>query len=327
MGTKQTLIPIGENRWQVKVSLPFPLRWVNSYVFRGRDGFTVLDPGLHTPESEETWESAMAEIGFRPEDVERIVLTHHHPDHYGMTGWFQERSSAPVFLSAAGCRQVQLLWAPDQPMTRLTVELFIRHGLEPALLEPMTKHLEGFVRHVSPQPLLTPLREGETVRLGDKPYEAIHTPGHALGHLCFYDASAHEIFCGDHVLPQISPNVSFLPAGLDNNPLGAYLGSLLEISRLPVAMAYPGHRDPFAKFGSRCTELIAHHEQRLSLMMGHLRDPFTAYQLCRIVFGERLTVHQLRFAMAETLAHLAVLAETGRAEMLEQGELVTFVRK
>ncbi|WP_237088765.1 hypothetical protein [Paenibacillus larvae] len=44
MGTKQTLIPIGENRWQVKVPLPFPLRWVNSYVFRGRDGFTVLDP-------------------------------------------------------------------------------------------------------------------------------------------------------------------------------------------------------------------------------------------------------------------------------------------
>lgn len=327
MGIKQTLNPIGENRWQVKVPLPFPLRWVNSYVFRGRDGFTVLDPGLHTPESEAAWELVMADIGFCPEDVERIVLTHHHPDHYGMTGWFQERSSAPVYLSPAGSRQVELLWGPDESMTRLTVELFTRHGMDPALREPMTKHLKGFVPQVFPQPQLTLLREGETVRLGDKPYEAIHTPGHALGHLCFYNASAREIFCGDHVLPQISPNVSFQPGGLDHNPLGAYLNSLLEISRLTVEMAYPGHRNPFAKFGERCTELIAHHEQRLTLMLGHLCNPLTAYQLCRVVFGDRLTVHQLRFAMAETLAHLAALTETGRAEMLEQDEQITFIQR
>src|SRR5690242_10362131 len=95
---------------QVKVPLPFPLRWVNSYLVRGSEGYTVIDPGLHTPEAEELWLAVLQERGIAFEHVEQIVLTHHHPDHYGMAGWFQERTGAPVLLSETGQRQVQLLW-------------------------------------------------------------------------------------------------------------------------------------------------------------------------------------------------------------------------
>jgi glyoxylase-like metal-dependent hydrolase (beta-lactamase superfamily II) len=302
---------------QVKVPLPFPLRWVNSYLVRGTAGVTLIDPGLHTPEAEELWLAVLKERGIAFEHIEQIVLTHHHPDHYGMAGWFQERTGAPVLLSETGWRQVQLLWGEEQPMSALLLELFALHGLDAAGLEAMTKHMDSFVALVSPQPQVTLLREGP-VRLGDRVYEAIETPGHAAGHLCFYDAEAEEIFCGDHVLPQISPNVSFLPQ-VEANPLGAYLSSLREIGRLPVKLAYPGHREPWSAFSERAAELVVHHQERLALMVSHLRSPLTAYELCRATFGDRLSTHQLRFALSETIAHVILLESEGRIESLEAG--------
>jgi glyoxylase-like metal-dependent hydrolase (beta-lactamase superfamily II) len=295
---------------QIKVPLPFPLRWVNSYLVSGSAGYTLIDPGLHTPDAEQLWLAVLSERGIAFEHIEQIVLTHHHPDHYGMAGWFQERSGAPVLLSEAGWQQVQLLWGEDQPMSALILRLFARHGLDAAGLEAMTKHMDGFAPWVSPQPQITLLREGP-VRLGDRVYQAIETPGHAEGHLCFYDAEAEVIFCGDHVLPQISPNVSFLPE-VEANPLGAYLSSLRDVSRLRVKMAYPGHREPWPLFGERAAELIRHHEERLALMAAHLREPRTAYEVCTATFGTQLSTHQLRFALSETIAHLVLLEAEGR---------------
>ncbi|UKS27670.1 MBL fold metallo-hydrolase [Paenibacillus sp. HWE-109] len=295
---------------QVKVPLPFPLRWVNAYLIRGEKGYTVIDPGLHTPDAEATWLQVLQERGIGFEHIEQIVLTHHHPDHYGMAGWFQERTGAPVLLSETGLAQVQLLWGAEQPMSALLLTLFARHGFPQDGLDEMTKHMVSFVELVSPQPQVTLLREGP-VRLGNRVYEAIETPGHAAGHLVFYDAEAEVIFCGDHVLPQISPNVSFLPQ-VEENPLGAYLSSLQEIGRLPVKMAYPGHREPWQGFGARAAELVRHHHERLALMESQLSASLSAYDVCRATFGDRLSIHQMRFALSETIAHLILLEDEGR---------------
>ncbi|NQX69306.1 MBL fold metallo-hydrolase [Paenibacillus alba] len=295
---------------QVKVPLPFPLRWVNAYLIRGDNGYTVIDPGLHTPDAEALWLQVLQERGIGFEHVEQIVLTHHHPDHYGMAGWFQERTGAPVLLSETGYAQVQLLWGAEQPMSALLLKLFARHGFPQDGLDEMTKHMVSFVEMVSPQPQVTLLREGP-VRLGNRVYEAIETPGHAAGHLVFYDGEAEVMFCGDHVLPQISPNVSFLPQ-VEENPLGAYLSSLQEIGRLPVKMAYPGHREPWPLFSARAAELVRHHHERLALMEGQLSVSLSAYDVCRATFGDRLSIHQMRFALSETIAHLILLEAEGR---------------
>lgn len=309
---------------QVKVPLPFPLRWVNAYLVRGSQGYTVIDPGLHTPDAEARWLEVLQQRGIAFEHIEQIVLTHHHPDHYGMAGWFQERTGAPVLLSETGYAQVQLLWGREQPMSALLLELFARHGFPEAGLEEMTKHMESFVALVSPQPQVTLLREGP-VRLGDRVYEAIETPGHAAGHLVFYDAEAEVMFCGDHVLPQISPNVSFLPQ-VEVNPLGAYLSSLQEIGRLKVQMAYPGHREPWSGFGARTEELVRHHHERLALMEGQLSAPLSAYEVCRATFGDRLSIHQMRFALSETIAHLILLEAEGRIRVVDSAaELIQYV--
>ncbi|PYI52182.1 MBL fold metallo-hydrolase [Paenibacillus flagellatus] len=317
---------INETILQVKVPLPFPLRWVNGYVVRSRSGWTLIDPGLHTPEAEELWNRVMEEHDLPPTALESIVLTHHHPDHYGLSGWFQERSGAPVHLSAVGREQTKALWGEGETMSAKLLELFRAHGMDEPTLEQMAEHMKGFLPQVSPQPQLTTIEPDQPFRIGDRTYRPIVTPGHAAGHLCFYDEERSELFCGDHVLPQITPNVGYLP-GFDDNPLRSYLRSLDDVSRLAVDVAYPGHREPFRTFGERAREIVRHHEERLAAMEAKLDSAPTSYAMCRALFGDRLSIHQLRFALSETIAHLIHLRDEGRIRETSDGGTIRYVRK
>ncbi|MEX2462154.1 MAG: MBL fold metallo-hydrolase [Paenibacillaceae bacterium] len=304
---------------QVKAPLPFPLRWVNSYIIRGQAGLTILDPGLHTVETERVWEETFDQYGFQFSDVEQIVLTHHHPDHYGMAGWFQGRSGGvPVWISEVGYKQAQRLWGDDLPMSEEIAALFIRHGMDQTMVEQqLVPHMKSFVEWVSPHPLVSFIALDQPFRMGNQLYKPIVTSGHADGHICFYEESSKEMFCGDHVLPQISPNVSYIP-GADENPLLSFMTSLNEINQYEVVRAYPGHREPFASFNRRVVELLAHHEDRLEKMVACLQEPKHAFQLCLEFFGERLPIHQLRFAMGETLAHVIYLQKADRIVEVER---------
>ncbi len=308
---------------RVKVPLPFPLRWVNSYLIRGSGRYTLVDPGIRTAESEAAWQSALEQCGIGYGDIDRIILTHHHPDHYGLAGWFQEQTSAPVYLSTQGLVQARLLWGPERTMSEEMTELFRQHGMDSGKCENIYEHMESFLDQVSPQPQVTLLNPGDKIRMGDREYETIHTPGHADGHLCLYNFEAKVMFCGDHVLPRISPNVSYIP-GMDANPLQSYLDHLQRIAEYEVVQAYPGHREPFTAFRERALELVGHHEQRLQLMEEQLQQPMTCYQLCQALFGDRLSLHQLRFAMAETLAHVVYLDAEGRAERKEDNGVFVY---
>lgn len=297
---------------QVKVPLPFPLRWVNSYLVRGSGGYTLIDPGLHTEDAVRVWERTLEQANIAYADITQIILTHHHPDHYGLTGLFQQRTGAPVRLSRVGLEQAKRLWGPAQPLTDEIVRLFVRHGIAEGPLAELKPHLDSFVPLVSPQPEIEPIEAGETLRIGDRSCVAIETAGHAAGHMCLYDEAEQLMVCGDHVLPQISPNVSYIP-GVDDNPLASFLTSLADIAAYPVRLALPGHREPFRAFAERACELIEHHDERLERMRAALQTPMTSYELCVAVFSSRLPIHQLRFALSETIAHVFYLVQSGQA--------------
>ena len=116
------------NIYQVRVPLPFPLRWINAYLVQGSEGFTLIDPGLHTDEALKVWEEALATIGITYSDIHQIVLTHHHPDHLGLAGHFQQQTGAKVWLSDSGIKQAYYLWGHDRKGTMELHSLFMKHG-------------------------------------------------------------------------------------------------------------------------------------------------------------------------------------------------------
>jgi glyoxylase-like metal-dependent hydrolase (beta-lactamase superfamily II) len=312
-----------EHIFQVKIPLPFPLRWVNAYLIKGDSGFTVIDPGIHTPDAVTSWHEALKLKGIDFSDIEQIVLTHHHPDHYGLAGWLQQETGAKVWMSEAGKRQVDYLWGDYRRGTVDLHALFTLHGMDSHVGDTLIEHMESFIDLVSPQPEVSFIHVKEQLLLGNQYYQPIHTPGHAYGHLMFYHEENGIVFCGDHVLPQITPNIGLMP-GLDDNPLHSFLDSLQVISSLHVTEAYPGHRDPFSSFAERCQEIIAHHHDRLERLVAMIDEPRSAYELCLKFFGNKLSIHQLRFAMAETLAHLAYLREAGRLVEVLRGNVVYY---
>ncbi|GMK38441.1 MBL fold metallo-hydrolase [Paenibacillus sp. CCS19] len=314
-----------DNGWiQVKVPLPFSLKYVNAYLVPEPDGgYTVIDPGLHTPEAIAAWELVLERHGLTFRDIARIVLTHQHPDHYGLAGLFQQRSGAPVWISRASHRYAERMWGTNRPLADQLVETFRLHGMPAELRQGIKDNLESFVPMVTPYPEVTYMEAGQPFRLGGIDWTTIEGNGHAEGQILFYDEASRVIVCGDQVMPGITPNVSVVP-GETEDPLEAFIDSLQQLSKLDVALALPGHREPFTDFVGRCEGLIAHHERRLDKMIDLLQEQpeakATGFAMCELLFGSRITLnmHNLRFAMAETLAHLVRLEKQGRVTLLER---------
>ncbi|MFC4306105.1 MBL fold metallo-hydrolase [Cohnella boryungensis] len=300
---------------QAKAPLPYSLKWVNAYLLPDESGWTLIDPGLRTEETEAFWSEALAARSIPMSAIHSIVVTHHHPDHYGMAGWFQQRTGATVWMSPVAFASAGRLWGEGESFSRELTEAFCRHGLPKELEEGMNAHMRGFPERVSPQPsdvrLISP---GDRFTMGGIEWDVYGAEGHAPGHLLFYDRSGGKLLCGDAVLPDISPNIGWMPGG-DPDPLQSFLESLRALRALEVSMAYPGHRNPFEAFSQRVGELLEHHERRLRRMEELLGDSgLTAFELCELLFGARLrgNMHNLRFALAETIAHLVRLEDEGR---------------
>ncbi|ACT03084.1 MBL fold metallo-hydrolase [Paenibacillus sp. JDR-2] len=299
---------------QVKIPLPFSLKWVNSYLIPEDGGtYTVIDPGLHTDDALAAWEEVFLNHALTLEQINRIVLTHQHPDHYGLAGYFQERTGAPVYISERSHGYTRRLWGESSTYAEELRAHFAIHGMPDELTLDIKNNLDGFVRQVSPQPEVTYLKAGGTIRLGGTEWQMIDAPGHAFGQLCFYEPNKETMICGDQVLPRITPNIAFNP-GEEEDPLGCFLNSLDELSGYKVKLAFPGHREPFADFANRIVEIKEHHKRRLTKMRDMLREPSSAFEVCEHLFGGHLRTnpHNLRFAMSETIAHLHYLEKRGK---------------
>jgi glyoxylase-like metal-dependent hydrolase (beta-lactamase superfamily II) len=323
MNTLSAITTLAGGWLQLKVPVPFSLRWINSYLLPEKSGWTVIDPGLRSAETEAFWETSLREVGIAWTSIGRIVLTHHHPDHYGLAGWFQRKTGAPVYLSETGLRCAHWMWGENETSSGELLAAFAAHGMPAEREEGMKEHLRNVIGQVLPHPEdVRPLPEpGGSFEMAGRVWTLIGGDGHAPGHRAFYEPDSRRIFCGDQVLPDITPNIGWMP-GADPDPLGSYLASLRAMLPLEVETAFPGHRDPFREFRRRIGEILVHHDQRLDRMAALLGDagPMTAYDMAGRLFRPNVmdNSHQLRFAMAETIAHLERLVLEGRAGKREE---------
>ncbi|MBP2002171.1 glyoxylase-like metal-dependent hydrolase (beta-lactamase superfamily II) [Paenibacillus shirakamiensis] len=298
---------------QVKISMAPPLRWVNSYILRGEEGITIIDPGPRTETSIAEWSEAWKQLGFKPDEVHAVVVTHHHPDHVGLAGYIQSITGAQVWMSRRAHAETKLMWGSGSHVNQDLPRIYQKNGMPLEWTLQLPAHLEGFVSQVLPEPRVSYLDEGKPFMMGGVSWIPIETGGHAPGHLSFYDKETCTILCGDAVLPQISPNVSYLP-GSDPQPLQSFTDGMLKLAGYPVVKAYPGHRHPFDYFRERLESLLLHHEERLSFIERLLQErPHNGFEVCTALFGTKLGIHQMRFAMSEALAHLIELVRQGRA--------------
>ena len=311
--------PVADDVWQLKLPVPFPLRFVSVYLVEGNDGWTLVDAGYDYPPARAAWESGATTAGCDlAQNIVRIVVTHFHPDHIGAARWLHERTGAPVCMMEREIPFARKLWGSSD--VGPFVEYLIRYGMSPAAAGSTAT----VMRYPLPLPgEMVPIRPGEELTVGEGAVRVIHVPGHADNQIVLHDEARGILFAADHLLLGITPNIGRWPESMPH-PLARYLESLERMRGLGADLVLPGHGPVFHNLAGRIGELMFHHEERLETMRREISDrPKTPYEVSRIVFRGTLTEHQRCFALAETLAHLDHLVLQGRAKRTEN-EVVTF---
>ena len=254
---------IADDIIQVQIPLPYVLNIVNCYLLRGAGGWTLVDTGLNTAAARSQWKSALASLGIEPADIEKIVLTHMHPDHFGMAGWWQGQAETPIplYIPEREQRQMRIFYQPRN--TALYHQWLLDCSMDEASADTLEGALYSTRDLTQPHPVQQEfLKAGASLRLGAREFRTIHAPGHSDGQMIFYDAADELMLCGDHVLMRITPNIGVWPHS-EPDPLGRFLGSLGELATLEVRLALPGHKWLISDWRGRIEELIAHHHARL----------------------------------------------------------------
>ena len=302
--------------WSIPVPIPNnPLRYVLVYGFETDRGLYLVDAGWNTDDAYQTLLAGLQQAGFAIGDVKGVMVTHIHPDHYGLAGRIREDSGAWVALHPADARLIDSRYDhPEELLTQMAAMLR-RDGTPPeevVSLQQASMPVRPFVTAVTPDILM---EDGDKPEVAGWDLTAIWTPGHSPGHLCFYVPGHRLMLSGDHVLPRITPNISFHPQA-GSNPLGDFLSSLEKVAAHDVDEVLPAHEYRFADLKGRVAELTAHHQARFDEVIAAIRDGVTTtWGLAgRMTWNrpwEQIQGFMRRAAIGETLAHLHYLETIG----------------
>jgi glyoxylase-like metal-dependent hydrolase (beta-lactamase superfamily II) len=298
------MVELEEGIRRLTFPLPFGLDHVHCYLLRSAGGsWTLVDTGLGSPTPGGRWRGVLGELDA---PIERIVITHMHPDHVGGARDAADATGAPVFQGREDYAQCVAAWGERDPQRFL--DYWRAHGMPDAELAGQRRDSERLQAavHWMPDPeLLEPADELDGWRV-----EVLR--GHADGHIVLLRDGV--LIAGDTILADITPAIGLYPNSRPD-PLGDYLETLHRIVELAPRIAYAGHKEPIQDPARRAREILEHHRERLDGTAAALTaEPKSAYDVSLSLFERDLPPTLRRFATAESLAHLERLVREGRAE-------------
>lgn len=316
--------PILPDLYRITLPMPFRLRHVHVYALLHDGRVALFDTGMNIPETYRVLDEALATLGKTTRDIDRIFLTHMHADHCGIAGRIQEISGAAVFLSAPDDARLQYNSRHEELIERAR-NFFLPQGLPLKAMDNLVKLMAVFRKATVPFRVDRPLAPHDTFTLGARTIEVIAAPGHTAGQMCFHLPGEGILLAGDHILPDITPNLSPDIFRLEYRPLSSFLESLGAIRDLPVRMVYPAHGEAYPDLAKRVDEIREHHAERTQLIVEALQGKEkTAFEVSGIIFGEDLPEFDQFLALNETYVHIVELMDQGAVRSAERDGRVRY---
>ena len=300
-------IEVADGILWLRFPLPMALNHVNVYALDDGDGWTLVDTGFDSRKARAIWRDALAgPLQGRP--INRVFITHHHPDHIGLAGWFMSGRGAALWATRTAWLMGRMLQLDEQyrPSPE-TLKFWAGAGMpDDMLAERANERPFNFRDCVSPIPLgYTRLQDGDRVKFGGRSWIVRTGDGHAPEHATFWCETEALVLGGDQLLPSISPNLGVYATEPEADPVAEWLESCARFQSFatPDQLILPGHKLPFTGLPSRLDQLIENHTSALDRLRAHLRTPRTAAECFLPLFKRDIPSGEYGLALVESMAH------------------------
>ena len=302
--------------YKIFVPLPDnPLQNLNCFIIKAGSRNLMIDTGFNRPECEAAIKEGLRELGVDLKDTD-LYLTHLHSDHVGLAATIMPETST-VYMGRVDYDY--LMTSVEGTHWQDTEKAFYTHGFPmDKIIELRTKNPAIAYQVAGPFDAVK-LEDGDKFTVGDCEFKCIFVPGHTPGNTCLYYEKANLMFLGDHVLFDITPNITAWYGVRDS--LSNYIESLKKIREYKMDTALPAHRNTKGmNVYDRIDQLLVHHQDRLNDTKNAVaRVPgSTAYEIAgymkwqmRGKNWDEFPVSQRWFAVGETVAHLDYLMARG----------------
>lgn len=316
---------------RLAIPTPFMVGRVNAYLIEDSP-LTLVDSGPNSAKALDELEQALAARGHAIEDIELLVITHQHMDHFGLASILARRSGAEVaaleglapFLASYG-HQTDL-------EDRFAERLMLRHGIPPEIVTALRAVSAGFRAWGAAVEVTRPLADGGVLELRDRTLRVLHRPGHSPSDTVFVDEARSTMLAADHLIAHISSN-PLLARPLDAEEeyeeprpqaLLTYMDSLQRTRAMDLSLVLPGHGRPITDHAALIDERFRMHDRRAQKMLRLIAsEPRTAHEIAQEMWGN-VAVTQAYLTLSEVLGHVDLLLRDGAVVEEEQGGVVRF---
>ena len=308
------LSEVAEGVFELRLPIPFEDGLVNVFLFADGDDVDLLDCGMNSEESVDAILAAVKELG--ASRIRRLVVTHIHPDHYGAAGTLAGEGGADLYLHRLEVPLVNPRYVELEHLVKEVHMYLLVNGVPAGEAEVLSNSQRALSQVVSPAEAAVQLDGAELLDMGRRQLRVEWTPGHSPGHICLFESHDKLLFAGDHMLPDLSPNIGLHPQSTPD-PLHEYLDGLARMAAYEPALILPAHGRPFKDAASRVATLAAHHHRRLDQILEIVAGgEKSAWDVALDLWGPRENLYEKRLALQEGLAHLQALAVEGRVVKL-----------
>jgi glyoxylase-like metal-dependent hydrolase (beta-lactamase superfamily II) len=300
----------------VQLALPVPfLGTVNTWLLRG-EPLALVDTGPRADDALSALEQQLAGHGVAIEDIELVLLTHHHLDHSGLAATIKERSGANIAALGATAAWGISYHERAAAERRFTERLLAAHGVPAQFIADADPFWTHIVRSSADYATDVVLAAGDEILAGGRLLRVVHRPGHSTSDTLFVDDSSNEAFVGDHLLAHITSGAeatqSELPGGGRRRALFDYLAGLRLTAAMQLRTCFPGHGPVIGNPEQLIEERLAFHSGRIDRIAEIIEGGAdTAFEISRQLWSDEVARTQTVLAIWEVLGHLDILVDRG----------------
>lgn len=245
-----------------------PLKSINIYMVKSKGEAMIVDTGFNT---EEIRKEMMDYINDMEIDLSKtkLFLTHLHSDHTGLGSWFSEELGVEVYMGDVDYKMMNDMADANSPRWKDVMETTHMQGLDEDELK-IDDH-PGFKYRPKKKFPYTSLNPGDALTVGDFKFVGVDFSGHTPGMVGLYEKDKKILFCGDHLLKKITPNITFWSFEVGDS-LGRYLKNIEKVKDMEIDHLYSSHRELITDISGRIEELKLHHKHRVGEALKTLEE-------------------------------------------------------